>query len=59
MWHWPQTFWTNFLPVLIGLGLLKEQDQKDWLREWEQLSRTPGAFALLPPVFDVIAVKRA
>lgn len=58
MWHWPQTFWTNFLPVLVGMGLLTEDDRAAWHREWDQLAATPGAFVLLPPVFDVIAVKR-
>lgn len=58
MWHWPQSFWQNFLPVLIELGLLTEADRADWLSEWDELGRTPGAFVLLPPVFEVIAVKR-
>lgn len=51
-------FWTNFLPVLVGMGLLTEDDRAAWHREWDQLAATPGAFVLLPPVFDVIAVKR-
>lgn len=58
MWHWPQSFWTNFLPVLVGLGLLTEDDRTAWHREWDQLSRTTGAFAVLPPVYDLIAIKR-
>lgn len=58
MWHWPRTFWANFIPVLIGLGLLTDADRIDWERQWAELSRTPGAFVLLPPVFDLIAVRR-
>jgi hypothetical protein len=58
MWHWPQSFWHNFLPVLVELGLLTEGDRAAWSAEWDELTRTPGAFALLPPVFDVIAVKK-
>lgn len=58
MWHWPQTFWANFLPVLVGLGLLTEDDRIAWEREWAELSKTTGAFVLLPPVFDLIAVKQ-
>lgn len=57
MWHWPQTFWHNFLPVLVQLGLLTEADREQWLRDWAELSRTPGAFAKLPPLFDLIAEK--
>lgn len=57
MWCWPQSFWQNFLPVLVELGLLTEADRAAWWGEWEQLARTPGAFVFLPPLFDVIAVK--
>ena len=58
MWHWPQTFWRNFLPVLVEMGLLASADSEAWVKEWEELARTPGAYVLLPPVFDVVAVKR-
>jgi ubiquinone/menaquinone biosynthesis C-methylase UbiE len=59
MWHWPQTFWENFLPTLVHMGLLNEDDQAAWLRDWDELSRTPGAFIMLPAVFDLIAEKVA
>lgn len=55
MWQWPETFWRNFLPVLVGMGLLTEDDGLAWERDWNTLSRTPGAFAVVPPVFDLIA----
>ena len=58
MWQWPQTFWHNFLPVLVGMGLLTEDDRREWTRDWDELARTPGAFAMLPPVFELIAVKK-
>jgi ubiquinone/menaquinone biosynthesis C-methylase UbiE len=57
MWHWPQSFWRNFLPVLVQMGLLTEQDRVEWERDWAELSRTPTAFVVLPPVFDVVAVR--
>ncbi len=58
MWHWPQSFWQNFLPVLVELGLLTEADRAAWWAEWEELARTPGAYVYLPPLFDLIAVRR-
>lgn len=58
MWQWPESFWRNFLPVLVELGLLTEADCAAWWSEWEELARTAGAFVLLPPLFDLIAVKR-
>jgi len=58
MWHWPQTFWTNFLPVLEEMGLLSAAEVAAWVREWNELARTAGAWVLLPPVIDMVAVKR-
>lgn len=57
MWQWPATFWRNFVPQLIKMGLLPEGFMGEWEREWTELERTPGAFAVLPVVYDVIGVK--
>jgi hypothetical protein len=57
MWQWPATFWRNFVPHLIKLGLLPEGFMTEWDREWTELERTPGAFCVLPCVYDVIGVK--
>ena len=57
MWHWPQSFWRNFLPVLVKMGLLTDADRAQWERDWIELAKKPGAFVLLPAVFDLIAVK--
>lgn len=57
MWHWPGTFWRNFVPQLIKMGLLPEGFMAEWEREWQDLERTPGAFCVLPCVYDVIGVK--
>lgn len=58
MWHWPHTFWTYFTGVLAQTGHLTEADRLAWLRDWEEIARTPGAFVTLPAVYDLIAVKR-
>lgn len=57
MWHWPHTFWTYFSHVLVQTGHLDTQEQQAWARDWEDASRTPGAFITLPAVYDLIAVK--
>lgn len=58
MWQWPETFWKNFLPKLVELGQLTPGDQQHWLDDWARLTATPGAFIVLPPVFDIVAEKR-
>jgi SAM-dependent methyltransferase len=58
MWAWPETFWTNFLPVLVESGFITEADRRAWLDEWAELSLNPGAFVVLPAVFDAIALRR-
>lgn len=58
MWAWPETFWTNFLPVLVEMGLLTEADRKSWLDEWSELSLNPAAYVVLPAVYDIVAVRK-
>ncbi|MBX3356864.1 MAG: methyltransferase domain-containing protein [Phycisphaeraceae bacterium] len=57
MWAWPETFWSNFLPVLVKMGLLTESDRAAWHAEWADLSRSPDTFITLPAVYEVIARK--
>lgn len=57
MWQWPATFWRNFVPQLIKIGLLPEGFMAEWEHDWAELERTAGAFAVLPVVYDVIGVK--
>ncbi len=57
MWHWPQSFWKNFLPILVKAGYLTGADQAAWEADWARLGQTPGALVLLPPVFDVVATR--
>jgi SAM-dependent methyltransferase len=58
MWHWPASFWRNFVPQLVKMGLLPEGFMAEWEREWAELERNPDAFCVLPVVYDVIAVKQ-
>lgn len=58
MWHWPQTFFEIFTPKLVQAGFIEEADRIAALEAWREASVNPGAFVLLPPVFELIAVKR-
>ena len=58
LWKWPETFFENYLPVLIELGLFTESDKKKFDREWRKRCRDPSAFFVTPPMIEVIGIKR-
>ncbi len=58
LWQWPDTFFENYLPVLIELGLFKASDEEKFKREWRKRSRDPSAFFVTPPMIEVIGIKR-
>lgn len=57
MWAWPDSFFRLFVPSLVQMGVLTEQDHRDFLTMWERVSREPSCFMALPPVWRVIEVK--
>jgi ubiquinone/menaquinone biosynthesis C-methylase UbiE len=57
MWHWPWTFFNSYLPKLVESGFLSQADCDGALKEMAEVINDDGAFMLLPPVFEVIAVK--
>ncbi len=57
LWHWPDFFFRNYVPLLVEMGLLTAVEQTAFESEWSDRSRDPGAFFTTPPMFDVIAVK--
>ena len=58
LWQWPETFFANYLPVLVELGLINESDRRAFDCEWRKRSRDPAAVFLTPPKLEVIAVKK-
>ena len=58
LWKWPETFFENYLPVLIKLGLFNELDKNKFNREWRKRTRDPNAFFVTPPMIEVIGIKR-
>lgn len=58
IWHWPDSFWATFVPRLVQMGLITQADQQAFGMAWSEASADPDSFMQLPPVFDVIAVKK-
>ena len=58
IWHWPDKFWANYLPRLVEMGHISAQERAEFETAWAEASSDPDAFMFLPPLYDVIAVKR-
>lgn len=57
LWEWPATFFANYLPLLVQMGEITDEERRAFEREWDERSRTPDAFLLTPPMVEVIGVK--
>jgi len=57
LWNWPTTFFRNFVPKLVEMGLLSAAEQAAFEAEWSAASADPHAFFCTPPVYDMVAVK--
>ncbi len=58
LWHWPLTFFQGFTPTLVEAGLITADDQRAFEREWAERGRDPDTRLFLPPMLDIVAVKR-
>ncbi len=58
LWQWPDTFFANYVPRLVAMGLLDAQDQAAFERDWRARSADPAAFLTTPPMVEIVAVKR-
>ena len=58
MWTWPDIFWPNYIPRVVGDGCLTPEQGEAFMDAWRRASENPDGFILLPPVFDAIARKR-
>jgi SAM-dependent methyltransferase len=57
-WYWPRTFFSNFMPTLIEAGLVSAEQQEAFEREWAVRGADPSSYLYLPPMIDIIGVKR-
>lgn len=58
LWHWPRTFFDNFLPGLVSSGTLSRDELDAFNARWAERETQPGAFFVSPPMIEVVAVKR-
>lgn len=57
LWHWPETFFRNYVPKLVTGGFITVDDMAAFKEEWARASADPDSFMLTPTVFDVLASK--
>lgn len=58
IWAWPDSFWHSFVPRLAQLGFITEADRQGFFEAWKDAAADPDTFMQLPPLFDLIAVRR-
>lgn len=58
LWAWPDSFWASYLPRLVEMGYITNEERNAFEAAWSEASSDPDAFMQLPPVYDLIAVKR-
>jgi SAM-dependent methyltransferase len=58
LWRWPETFFRNFMPTLVEMGLITADDQRAFEVDWSARSDDPNALFITPPMLDIIGVKR-
>ncbi len=57
LWQWPDSFFRNFLPVLVQKGLLREEDRRSFMDEWDARSRDKASYFMTPLVMSAVARK--
>ena len=58
IWAWPETFFATYVPRLVEMNYITTEDRKAFEAAWSEASDDPDSFMQLPPVFDVLAVRR-
>ncbi|MCC6677390.1 MAG: methyltransferase domain-containing protein [Phycisphaerales bacterium] len=57
LWHWPESFFSNYVPRLAESGFITEGDRDEFTALWKSTSEDPNAFIMLPAVYDLVAVR--
>jgi ubiquinone/menaquinone biosynthesis C-methylase UbiE len=57
LWAWPDSWWKSYVPKLVSMGFLTQSQASEFFAVWAEASNDPSTFAVVPPVFDLIAVK--
>jgi len=55
---WPDSFWKSYLPRMVEMETITPAERDAFEAAWTKACNDPDAFMLLPPVFDLVAVKK-
>ena len=58
MWHWPDSFWNVYVPRLVESGHVTSVEAERFFTTWKSATASPDTFMFLPPVVDIIAVRK-
>jgi ubiquinone/menaquinone biosynthesis C-methylase UbiE len=58
MFQWINVWWRTYTPKLVEMGLVSAADQRQVFADLDRVAASPGEFAVCPPVYEVVAVKR-
>lgn len=56
MWNWVDSWWTTYVPKLVTMGELTQQDAAAFFADWRTMDAEVD-FAVLPTVWEVVAEK--
>jgi SAM-dependent methyltransferase len=59
MFAWPDTWWRNYAPKLVAMGLLSQEHCDELFRDLDEVARSTTDFIVCPPVYEIIGVKPA
>lgn len=57
LWQWPESFFRNYIPLLVDQGLLTAEEQKMYDQAWAERTANPAAYFCSPPMMEIIARK--
>ncbi len=58
LWKWPETFFISYMPTLVEMGLITEEDREEFIFDWRKRSQNPNAVFTTPVNVEVIGIKR-
>lgn len=56
-WRWLTQFFNNYLPRLVGQGLLEERELEAYHREWNRLAEGGESYCYTPTMVDLVLRK--
>ena len=58
LWDWPLTFFQGFVVTLERAGLITRSERDEFEREWAERAADPDTRLFVPPMIDVVGLRR-